>query len=132
LDPSRLSAFMLAEVSFLVALTSTDNAISELAAKGLRLISHAERMSGAPVNPYISDEDRSKRNPIYEQLGDPSVTIAGKYPDKAICIIPNHTSSRPSRSPEKSAKTSSHAHFLRRNSGCGLARMLQSLESTRR
>ena len=82
MDPSRLAAFTLAEVSFLVALTSSDNGISELAAQGLRLISHAERFPDAPVNPYISDDDKSKRNPIYEQLGDPNVTIAGKCRDK--------------------------------------------------
>src|SRR5258707_13038524 len=75
---------MLSEVSFLVALTSSDNNISELAAQGLRLISHAERLPGSPVNPYISDEDKSKRNPIYEQLGDPNVTVAGKSHEEDI------------------------------------------------
>ena len=69
---------MLSEVSFLVALSSADNDISNAAARGLRLISHAERQLDSPVNPYISDEDKSKRNPIYEQLGDPRATVAGE------------------------------------------------------
>ena len=85
LDPSRLAAFMLAEVSFLVALASLDNAISQAAAKGLRLISYAERMPGAPVNPYINDDDKSKRNPIYEQLGDPGAPI-GKHCNKFFLV----------------------------------------------
>ncbi len=76
-ERSRLSALLLSEVSFLVALTSSDSGTSELAAKGLRLISHAERQRDVPINPFISDEDRSKRNPVYEQLGDPRITVAG-------------------------------------------------------
>lgn len=70
---------MLSEVSFLVALSSADNDISNASATGLRLISHAERQPDSPVNPYISDEDKSKRNPIYEQLGDPRATVAGEF-----------------------------------------------------
>ncbi len=77
MDPVRIPAFALAEISFLVALTSVDNDISHLAAKGLRLISHAERQPNAPVNTTITEEDRSTRNPIYEQLGDPRITVAG-------------------------------------------------------
>lgn len=81
LDANRIPAFALAEISFLVALTSVDNDVSHLAAKGLRLISHAERQPNAPVNTTITEEDRSTRNPIYEQLGDPRITVAG-----ALCI----------------------------------------------
>jgi len=66
-------------------LTSSDNGISELAAQGLRLISHAERFPDAPENPFISDEDKSKRNPIYEQLG--SVTVAGQCRNKVTFIM---------------------------------------------
>ncbi|KAF8165773.1 hypothetical protein B0H34DRAFT_794124 [Crassisporium funariophilum] len=77
-DPRRVPAFVLSEISFLVALTSADNSISQLAAKGLRMLSHAERQPNAPVNHTITDEDRSKRNPIYEQLGDPRVTVVGR------------------------------------------------------
>lgn len=52
--------------------------VSQLAAQGLRLIAQAERHPDAPVNMGLTEEERSKRNPIYEQLGDPSVIIVGK------------------------------------------------------
>jgi len=78
-DPNRIPAFALAEVAFLVELTSADNDISHLAAKGLRLLAYAERQPNAPVNTSVTEEDRSKRNPIYEQLGDPKITIAGDF-----------------------------------------------------
>ncbi|KAG5638079.1 hypothetical protein H0H81_001929 [Sphagnurus paluster] len=77
-DPARVPAFVLAEIAFLVALTSADSNVSQLAAKGLRFLANAERQRGAPVNQAISDEDRSKRNPIYEQLGDPKVMVVGR------------------------------------------------------
>ena len=48
-----------------------------LAGKGLRMLSHAERHDEAPVNPTVTDGDRSKRNPVYEQMGDPRVTVIG-------------------------------------------------------
>lgn len=74
-----MPAFALAEIGFLVYLTSVDSHVSHLAAKGLRLLSHAERQPDAPINNILTDEDRSKRNPIYEQLGDPRVMIVGMY-----------------------------------------------------
>ncbi|KAF8076811.1 hypothetical protein FPV67DRAFT_1605221 [Lyophyllum atratum] len=77
-DPARVSAFALAEIAFLVALTSADIKVSNLAAKGLRFLANAERQPGAPVNHTVSDEDRSKRNPIYEQLGDPKIMLVGR------------------------------------------------------
>ncbi|KAG5648701.1 hypothetical protein DXG03_000048 [Asterophora parasitica] len=77
-DPARVSAFALAEIALLVALTSADSNVSQLAAKGLRFLANAERQPGAPVNQTVSDEDRSKRNPIYEQLGDPKVMVVGR------------------------------------------------------
>ena len=67
------------EIAFLVALTSSDNTISQSAAKGLRLISQAEEHPDSPPNPTITDEDRAQRNPIYEQLGDPRVTVIGRF-----------------------------------------------------
>lgn len=79
LDPGRLPAFALAEIAFLVSLTSADSNVSHLAAKGLRLLSHAERQPGAPLNTSIHEEDRLKRNPIYEQLGDPNVMVVGMF-----------------------------------------------------
>ncbi|KAF9480190.1 hypothetical protein BDN70DRAFT_931958 [Pholiota conissans] len=77
-DPKRIPAFALAEIAFLVALTSAENDISHMAATSLRLLSHAERQQNAPVNTIVNDEDRSKRNPVYEQLGDPRITVAGR------------------------------------------------------
>lgn len=74
-----MPGFILAEIGFLVSLTSADSHVSHLAAKGLRLLSHAERQPDAPVNKAVTDEVRSKRNPIYEQLGDPKVMIVGVY-----------------------------------------------------
>jgi hypothetical protein len=79
LNPKRVPAFALAEIGFLIYLTSADSQVSHLAAKGLRLLSHAERQPDAPVNMTVTDEDRSKRNPIYEQLGDPKVMIVGMF-----------------------------------------------------
>jgi len=78
-DPNRTPAFVLTEIAFLVALTSADNTISQSAAKGLRSICHAENHPDAPPNPTITDEDRSQRNPIYEQLGDPRVPVVGRF-----------------------------------------------------
>jgi hypothetical protein len=87
LDPGRLPAFALAEIAFLVSLTSADSNVSHLAAKGLRLLSYAERQPGAPVNSGIREEDRLKRNPIYEQLGDPNVMVVGQFHSFADGII---------------------------------------------
>ncbi|RDB19915.1 Neurofibromin [Hypsizygus marmoreus] len=77
-DARRVPAFALAEIAFLVSLTSADSNVSHLAAKGLRLLSYAEREPGVPTNQTVTDENRSKRNPIYEQLGDPKVVIVGR------------------------------------------------------
>jgi hypothetical protein len=79
IDPGRTSAFVLTEISFLVSLASADNTLSQSAAKGLRMICRAELQPDAPPNPTITDEDRAQRNPIYEQLGDPRVTVVGRF-----------------------------------------------------
>ncbi|KAF9226729.1 hypothetical protein BS17DRAFT_500836 [Gyrodon lividus] len=74
----RVPAFALSEISFLVSLTSVNSDVSQLAAQGLRLIAQAERHPDAPANMGLTEEEKSKRNPIYEQLGDPSVVIVGR------------------------------------------------------
>ncbi|KAI6152285.1 hypothetical protein BKA82DRAFT_4387651 [Pisolithus tinctorius] len=74
----RLPAFALTEIAFLVSLTSANSEVSQLAAQGLRSIAQAERHPKAPINTGLTEEERSKRNPIYEQLGDPSVVIVGR------------------------------------------------------
>lgn len=79
LSPLRVSGFVLAEIAFLVSLTSADMEVSNLAAQGLRLLSYAERQPGVPTNPVVSDEDRPKRHPVYEQLGDPRVMVVGAF-----------------------------------------------------
>lgn len=85
----RVPAFALAEIAFLASLTSVNSEVSQLAAQGLRCIAQAERHPNAPVNPRLTEEERSKRNPIYEQLGDPSVVIVGKplYTDRQVLCI---------------------------------------------
>ncbi|KAG1755407.1 hypothetical protein EDB19DRAFT_1661084 [Suillus lakei] len=77
-DKDRVPAFAMSEIAFLVSLTSVSSDVSQLAAQGLRLIAQAERQPGAPVNHGLTEEERSKRNPIYEQLGDPCVIIVGR------------------------------------------------------
>lgn len=79
IDPRRVPAMVLMEISFLVALSSADNTISKSAGKGLRLICHTEHQPDSPPNPIFTDEDRSQRNPIYEQLGDPRVAVFGRF-----------------------------------------------------
>lgn len=51
-----------------------------MAAKGLRMLSHAERQPFSE-NLAVTDDDRSKRHPIYEQLGDPRIPVAGELLD---------------------------------------------------
>jgi hypothetical protein len=75
---ARVPAFAISDVAFLVSLTSVSSDASQLAAQGLRLIAQAERQPGALVNHGLTEE-RSKRNPIYEQFGDLRVVIVGGY-----------------------------------------------------
>ncbi|KAG6811909.1 hypothetical protein H0H92_005307 [Tricholoma furcatifolium] len=74
----RLAAFTLAEMAFFVSLTSADSNVSALAGKGLRLLARAEHQPGAPIAPIWSDEARSARNLMYEQLGDPTIMVIGR------------------------------------------------------
>ena len=73
----RLPAVAMAELAFLVALTSADNGVSKLAAKGLRAIASLEKNPTAPINQGLSEEERLMRHPVYEQLGDPKVMPFG-------------------------------------------------------
>ncbi|KAH7887502.1 hypothetical protein F5I97DRAFT_2056906 [Phlebopus sp. FC_14] len=82
LSQDRVSAFAMSEIAFIVSLTSANSDVSQLAAQGLRLIAQAERHPDAPVNPGLTEEEWSKRNPIYEQLGDPSVVIVGRVQEQ--------------------------------------------------
>jgi hypothetical protein len=78
LDPLRIPAFAMSEIAFMISLTSSDTSVCHSAAQGLRTLAQAERHAGAPIDPNISEEDRSKRNPIFEQLGDPTVAVVGR------------------------------------------------------
>ncbi|KAF5371189.1 hypothetical protein D9758_004214 [Tetrapyrgos nigripes] len=74
----RVPAFMLAEIALLVSLPSADNDISHVAAQGLRLLTHLENQVDAPVNNIISEDDKGKRYPVYDRLGDPKVMVVGR------------------------------------------------------
>lgn len=74
----RVPAFILAEIAFLVTLSSADSNVSLTAAHCLRLLAEAERAPGAPQDTTLTEDERSKRFTIYEQLGDPKVMVVGK------------------------------------------------------
>jgi hypothetical protein len=78
LSPVRAPALALGEIAFLISLTSADNGVAQIAARCLRLITLAERQPDAPENTIHTEEELSKRNPVYEQLGDPNVAVIGK------------------------------------------------------
>ncbi|EIN11059.1 hypothetical protein PUNSTDRAFT_51619 [Punctularia strigosozonata HHB-11173 SS5] len=77
-SPERIPAFAIAEIALLVSLTSADANVSSTAASGLRLLAQAESQQDAPLNDAMSPEERSKRFPIYAQLGDPRQIIVGR------------------------------------------------------
>lgn len=78
LDADRVPAFVMAEIAFTVTLTSSNNVISQLAAKGLRHLAIAQRQPDAPRIDFISAEDYAKRARVFDQLGDPKVTVVGR------------------------------------------------------
>ncbi|KAF9067659.1 hypothetical protein BDP27DRAFT_1225535 [Rhodocollybia butyracea] len=77
-DPAHVPPMIIAEIALLASLPSADLVVSHTAAKGLRLLVHIERQVDAPNNPTISEEDKSKRYPVYDRLGDPKVLIIGR------------------------------------------------------
>lgn len=77
-DKNRVPALNMLELAAAVSLTSADSQISRLAAHTLRVIAIAERHPNVPVNMNISEEDRGRRYPIYEQIGDPKVRATGR------------------------------------------------------
>jgi len=102
----RLPAMVVAEIAFLVALTSADMKVSTLAAKGLREIAMSEvaqRKGGEDL------EESAKRYPVYEQLGDPSVLALGTFRNMRIMpelITHFYRSSCSSETCAKTAETS--------------------------
>jgi len=73
-----VTAFTILEIACLVSLTSLNINVSLTAAHCLRLIAEAERLPGVPLNENMSEEDRVKRYPIYDQIGDPKVPVLGR------------------------------------------------------
>ena len=78
LSEDRVPAFMLAEIAFLVTLSSADNNVSLTAAHCLRLLAEAERAPGAPQGKVLNEDERARRFTIYDQLGDPKFMVVGK------------------------------------------------------
>jgi neurofibromin 1 len=78
LCPDRVPAFAISEIALLASLTSADKGVAQLAAQSLRVIAQAERQANAPTNPGMSPEERSRRHPVYERMGDPNVIVVGK------------------------------------------------------
>lgn len=78
LDPDRVSAFVMAEIAFTVTLTSSNSAVSQMAARGLRNLATIQRQPDAPQIDFITPEDYAKRARVHEQLGDPKVTVVGE------------------------------------------------------
>lgn len=73
-----MTAFLVLEIACLVSLTSLNINVSLTAAHCLRLISEVERFPDVPLNGNMTEEDRAKRYPIYDQLGDPKVPVVGR------------------------------------------------------
>ncbi|KAI1796034.1 hypothetical protein LXA43DRAFT_649826 [Ganoderma leucocontextum] len=75
---TRVPAFALAEIAFLVCLCSADGIVSLTACNCLRLLAQAERLPDAPQQPELNEDEVLKRHPVYEQLGDPKVSMIGR------------------------------------------------------
>ena len=73
-----MTAFTILEIACLVSLTSLNINVSLTAAHCLRLIAEVERFPNVPLNEKMSEEDRAKRYPIYDQIGDPNVPVVGR------------------------------------------------------
>ena len=86
--PMRAAAFALAEVAFLVCLCSADNLVSLAACNCLRLLAQVERQPNAAQQTEVNEEEILKRHPIYEQLGDPKVSMIGMFPITHACGYP--------------------------------------------
>ncbi|CDO69579.1 hypothetical protein BN946_scf184759.g19 [Trametes cinnabarina] len=76
--PARASSLVLAEIALLVCLSSADGVVSLTACNCLRLLAQTERVPQAPRYPEGNEEEANKRHPIYEQLGDPKVSMIGR------------------------------------------------------
>ncbi len=76
----RLPAMVVAEMAFLISLTSPDTKVVMGAARGLREIALAEGPQRLAREENDEPDETAKRFPVYEQLGDPTeMTIGGMY-----------------------------------------------------
>ncbi|KAI0340881.1 hypothetical protein BDW22DRAFT_1485833 [Trametopsis cervina] len=82
LTPERVAAFAIAEIAFMVTLTSADRLVSATASSCLRLIAGAERQKGPAPSHLITEEEKAKRYPVYEQLGDSRALVLGRVADQ--------------------------------------------------
>ena len=69
-----------------MTLTSADRIVSATASTCLRLIAIAERQKGSTPMHLLSEEEKSKRYPVYEQLGAPKALVLGKALSIEICL----------------------------------------------
>jgi hypothetical protein len=74
----RRHAFILAEIAFVVSLTSADSGVSQMAARGLRILAQMDRETEDIPN-LAAGEEREERNSVFELLGDPHVMVVGEY-----------------------------------------------------
>jgi hypothetical protein len=71
-----------------VSLMSADKGVSQLAAQSLRIIAQAERQPDTPVNSGMSEEERSRRHPVYDRMGDPNIVVFGKPNEYRLeCVL---------------------------------------------
>ena len=80
LTPERVPAFAIAEIACMVTLTSAERQTSAMAATCLRLIAGAERQKGGAPQHLTSEEEKARRYPVFEQLGDPKSFVLGAPP----------------------------------------------------
>jgi hypothetical protein len=77
-DPNRVPSLALLEIAAAVSLASADPHVSRLAAHTLRVLAMSERHPSAPPNTLLTEDDRGRRYPIYEQIGDPKIRVTGR------------------------------------------------------
>ena len=77
-SPDRVTAFMILEIACLISLTSLNINVSLTAAHCLRFIGEVERFPNAPLSETVPKEERTKRYPIYDQIGDPKIPVLGR------------------------------------------------------
>ncbi|KAL4251095.1 Ras-GAP domain-containing protein [Abortiporus biennis] len=74
----RGPAYSLAEIAFIVSMTSVDRQVSAMACQCLRLLAQAERQRDSPLYHSVSEEERVKRFPVYDQLGGDQKSVLGR------------------------------------------------------